>query len=153
MQFWSKGPNFGDIRVFRYNKAMRMKILVTGGAGFIGSHLCERLILDGHTVTALDDFSTGSHLNLVKLNLSPNFKIVKGSILDSKLINCLVKESNYIFHLAAQPLVRVSYEIPSETFEVNAIGTANLLDAIRLLEKKCQDIQGKCGHCPDHAVW
>ena len=59
-----------------------MRILVTGGAGFIGSHLCERLIHEGHSVTAIDNFSTGKASNLDSLKGSVNFKMVEGSILD-----------------------------------------------------------------------
>ena len=104
-----------------------MKILVTGGAGFIGSHLCERLILDGHSVTALDDYSTGTRLNLEKLNLSPNFKVVEGSILDSKLMDCLVKESNYVFHLAAAVGVFNIVNNPLNSLFTNIRGTENVL--------------------------
>ena len=64
-----------------------MRILVTGGAGFIGSHLCERLINDGHIVTALDDFSTGKTTNLNKLEGVENFTLIEGSILDTKILN------------------------------------------------------------------
>ena len=127
MQFWSKGPNFGDIPLSHYNGTMGMKILVTGGAGFIGSHLCERLILDGHSVTALDDFSTGTRLNLEKLNLSPNFKVVEGSILDSNLMDCLVKESNYVFHLAAAVGVFNIVNNPLNSLFTNIRGTENVL--------------------------
>jgi len=78
-----------------------MKILVTGGAGFIGSHLCERLILSGHEVTVLDNFSTGKSSNLKEISSSTNFQLVEGSILDTKILNPLVREVDYIFHLAA----------------------------------------------------
>jgi UDP-glucose 4-epimerase len=104
-----------------------MKILVTGGAGFIGSHLCERLTLDGHSVTALDDFSTGSNLNLEKLNLSPNFKLVTGSILDFKLIDSQVKESDYVFHLAAAVGVFNIVNNPLDSLFTNIRGTENVL--------------------------
>ena len=78
-----------------------MQILVTGGAGFIGSHLCERLIKDGHIVTAIDDFSTGRASNIVNLNGVDNFTLVEGSILDTTILNPLVKGADYVFHLAA----------------------------------------------------
>ena len=126
-EIWSKGPNFVDIPLSRYNGTMGMKILVTGGAGFIGSHLCERLILDGHSVTALDDFSTGTRLNLERLKLSPNFKIVEGSILDSKLMDSLVKESNYVFHLAAAVGVFNIVKNPLNSLFTNIRGTENVL--------------------------
>lgn len=78
-----------------------MRVLVTGGAGFIGSHLCERLISDRHTVVAIDNFSTGIKSNLAILEGSHNFTLIEGSILDSKVLNPLIKEADYVFHLAA----------------------------------------------------
>ena len=64
---------------------MHMRILVTGGAGFIGSHLCERLVSDGHIVTAIDNFSTGQASNLTGLEAMNRFKLIEGSILDINL--------------------------------------------------------------------
>ena len=78
-----------------------MRILVTGGAGFIGSHLCERLIKDGHSVTAFDNFSTGRASNLLQLEGVEGFSLIEGSILDTQLLTPLVNEADYIFHLAA----------------------------------------------------
>ena len=69
-----------------------MQILVTGGAGFIGSHLCQRLIDDGHIVTALDNFSTGRAANLESLTKSSNFTLIQGSILDTNILNSLIKD-------------------------------------------------------------
>jgi nucleoside-diphosphate-sugar epimerase len=67
-----------------------MQILVTGGAGFIGSHLCEKLAGDGHKVTVIDDFSTGRASNLEKLKDSKNFRLIEGSILNSSQLNPLI---------------------------------------------------------------
>ena len=78
-----------------------MRILVTGGAGFIGSHLCERLIKDGHTVTAIDNFSTGRASNLADLKNTTNFTLVEGSILDTEILKPLIDATEYVFHLAA----------------------------------------------------
>ena len=78
-----------------------MKILVTGGAGFIGSHLCERLVSEGHNVTAIDNFSTGHVSNLERLKGVNGFKLIEGSILDTHTLTPLINESEYIFHLAA----------------------------------------------------
>jgi UDP-glucose 4-epimerase len=75
-----------------------MRILVTGGAGFIGSHLCERLVGAGHTVTALDNFSTGRISNVSTLQSSPNFSLIEGDILDLVRLKKLVAETDYIFH-------------------------------------------------------
>lgn len=106
-----------------------MRILVTGGAGFIGSHLCERLVKDGHTVTAIDNFSTGRPSNLAKLKDNDNFSLVEGSILDANQLNPLVKESDYIFHLAAAVGVFNIVNNPIASLLTNIRGTENILEA------------------------
>ena len=106
-----------------------MRILVTGGAGFIGSHLCERLIKVGHTVTALDDFSTGRASNLVNVSSSTQFNLIDGSILDSKALNPLVAEADYVFHLAASVGVFNIVNNPLESLLTNIRGTENVLEA------------------------
>jgi UDP-glucose 4-epimerase len=108
---------------------MSLKILVTGGAGFIGSHLCERLVSDGHSVTVVDDFSTGSKKNLRNLLESKDFDLVEGSILDSDLIGRLVKDSEYVFHLAAAVGVFNIINKPLESLFTNIRGTENVLNA------------------------
>ena len=106
-----------------------MRILVTGGAGFIGSHLCERLISEGHKVTAIDNFSTGDALNLIGLAESSNFNLVKGSILDTTILNPLVKDAQYIFHLAAAVGVFNIVNNPLASLLTNIRGTENVLEA------------------------
>ena len=106
-----------------------MRILVTGGAGFIGSHLCERLIDDGHTVTALDNFSTGRAANLAYLSKSSKFRIVEGSILDSKVLNPLIREVDYVFHLAAAVGVFNIINYPLDSLVTNIRGTENVLES------------------------
>ena len=102
--------------------------MVTGGAGFIGSHLCERLIKDGHIVTVLDNFSTGKISNLVELEGKANFNIVNGSILDPLILIPLVEESDYIFHLAAAVGVFNIVNNPLASLLTNIRGTENLLE-------------------------
>jgi UDP-glucose 4-epimerase len=106
-----------------------MRILVTGGAGFIGSHLCERLISDAHTVTAIDNFSTGLSLNLAKLADSENFNLVEGSILDSNILNPLIRDADYVFHLAAAVGVFNIIKNPLDSLLTNIRGTENVLEA------------------------
>ena len=106
-----------------------MRILVTGGAGFIGSHLCERLISEGHEVTAIDNFSTGDALNLIGLAGSSNFNLVKGSILDITILNPLVRDAQYIFHLAAAVGVFNIVKNPLNSLLTNIRGTENVLEA------------------------
>lgn len=106
-----------------------MRILVTGGAGFIGSHLCERLISDGHNVTVIDNFSTGRAANLARLEAVKDFKLVAGSILDTGTLNPLIEESDYVFHLAAAVGVFNIVNNPLASLLTNIRGTENVLDA------------------------
>ena len=106
-----------------------MRILVTGGAGFIGSHLCERLINDGHNVTALDNFSTGLERNLANIEGAKGFKLVEGSILDSELLVRLIEETDYVFHLAAAVGVFNIVTNPLKSLLTNIRGTENVLEA------------------------
>ena len=106
-----------------------MKILVTGGAGFIGSHLCERLVNEGHNVTAIDNFSTGHASNMERLIGVDGFKLIEGSILDTQTLTPLIKESEYVFHLAAAVGVFNIVNNPLESLLTNIRGTENVLEA------------------------
>ena len=106
-----------------------MRILVTGGAGFVGSHLCERLIHDGHIVTAVDNFSTGRKINLVSLALNKNFKLVECSILENQNIKMLIQDHDYVFHLAAAVGVFNIVNNPLSSLLTNIRGTENILEA------------------------
>src|SRR5678816_3097481 len=87
-----------------------MRALITGGAGFIGSHLTEMLLEDGYEVTVLDDLSTGSIANIRHLKPDPHFHYVIETVMNRPLLNELVDESDVVFHLAAAVGVRpVSY--------------------------------------------
>ena len=112
-----------------------MRILVTGGAGFIGSHLCERLIDEGHAVTAIDDFSTGSTSNLANLVSSSKFTLVEDSILNSNVLNSLVTETDYVFHLAAAVGVFNIVNHPLDSLMTNIRGTENVLEAAHKYSK------------------
>lgn len=105
-----------------------MRILVTGGAGFIGSHLCERLVSDGHTVTAIDNLSTGIASNLSRLSESQDFKFVEGSILEVDQLNPLIAQTDYIFHLAAAVGVFNIVNHPLDSLLTNIRGTENVLE-------------------------
>ena len=106
-----------------------MRILVTGGAGFIGSHLCERLVADGHIVTAIENFSTGREFNLVNLVSSDNFTLVEGSVLDANILALLIGDSDYVFHLAAAVGVFNIVKNPLASLLTNIRGTENVLEA------------------------
>ena len=102
-----------------------MKILVTGGAGFIGSHIVEYLVGRGDDVTILDNLHSGKMQNLSKINNDVNF--VHGNIKDYKLLERLAKDSDGVFHQAALVSVPQSFEMQAEYFDVNTKGTENVL--------------------------
>ena len=106
-----------------------MRYLVTGGAGFIGSHLVEKLLLRGDEVVVIDNLSTGTPRNLRDLNNSnTRIEFVLGDILDKSLIDRYVHESDYIIHLAAALGVLNIVNKPLESLKTNLQGTENLLD-------------------------
>jgi UDP-glucose 4-epimerase len=105
-----------------------MKFLITGGGGFIGSHLADRLLADGHSVIVLDNLSTGSLSNLSQHSQNKNLKFVKGSILDMKLLQSVVVEVDYIFHLAAAVGVFNIVKDPISSLITNIQGTENVLE-------------------------
>ena len=106
-----------------------VNILITGGAGFIGSHLCERLIKDGHDVTTVDNFSTGRASNLDNLKGTGNFTLVEASILDTAVLKPLVDRTDYVFHLAAAVGVFNIVNNPLASLLTNIRGTENVLEA------------------------
>jgi UDP-glucose 4-epimerase len=101
------------------------KVLVTGGAGFIGSNLCDALLAAGARVTVLDDMSVGR-----RANVSPGATLVEGSILDQPLVASLLADVEVVFHLAVACL-RVCFDRPEHVHETNATGTLRVLEACR----------------------
>ena len=108
-----------------------MKALVTGGAGFIGSNLVDRLLDIGYEVTVFDNFSTGKKNFLEKAINNPNFKLIEDDLLNKESINqaCINKE--IVFHLAANADVRHGIDRPTIDLEQNTIVTSNVLEAMR----------------------
>ena len=104
------------------------RVLVTGGAGFIGSHLMTRLLKEGFEVVVLDNLSTGSLENLELCLENENFRFVKGSIIDEQMVRDALKDVEAVFHLAAITSVPYSVEFPDVTREVNVDGTRKLLE-------------------------
>jgi UDP-glucose 4-epimerase len=102
--------------------------LVTGGAGFIGSHLSELLLADGWEVFALDDLSTGSVDNLARLDERPGFHLVVESVLSRSVVSELVHKCDAVFHLAAAVGVRLIVEQPGRTLLTNVQGTETVLE-------------------------
>src|SRR5690625_5663821 len=107
-----------------------MKALITGGAGFIGSHLADYLLEKGYSVTALDNLSTGSKKNIGHLLKNKNFKLVDGDILDETLVKKLVSEVEEVYHLAAALGVKNIMEKPLESLITNIKGTEIVLEAV-----------------------
>lgn len=105
-----------------------MRILVTGGAGFIGSHLVDRLLKDGHRVTALDNIATGRLENLTAHKNNSNFNLVNGSVLDQGLLAQQITSVDYIFHLAAAVGVFTIVNEPLSSLVTNIRGTENVLE-------------------------
>jgi len=106
-----------------------VRALITGGAGFIGSHLSERLLARGDEVTILDDLSTGSVENIRALKSRDRFHPVFDSIQNRSLLAELIDESDVVFHLAAAVGVRLIVESPVRTIETNVNGTQMVLEA------------------------
>ena len=106
-----------------------MKVLVTGGAGFIGSHLCEALLASGDTVISLDDLSSGNQKNLSAAKLNPKFTSVAGSILDEGLVDRLTESVDGVFHFAAAVGVQKILRDPIGSMITNIQGTENVLNA------------------------
>jgi len=103
-------------------------ILVTGGAGFIGSHLTEKLVMSGHSVVVLDDFSTGLSKNLDRCQESQGVQVVDGSVLDIAVLGPLIEKADYIFHLAAAVGVFNIVNNPLASLLTNIRGTENVLE-------------------------
>src|ERR687886_37857 len=108
--------------------ATRGRVLITGGAGFIGSHLSERLLDAGWEVFALDDLSTGSYENVAHLKERPDFHLVVDSVLSPAVVSELVHKCDVVYHLAAAVGVRLIVEQPVRTMVTNVQGTETVLE-------------------------
>jgi UDP-glucose 4-epimerase len=132
-----------------------MRVLVTGGAGFIGSHLCEALVARGHQVTALDDLSTGNRANLAALGDSERFELIEGTILDEPLLGRCFASSDLCFHLAAAVGVRTILDRPLDSLLTNLRGTELVLEAadrqrVPIVVASTSEVYGKNDSGPLH---
>ena len=123
-----------------------MRVFITGGAGFIGSHLCDALVAEGKEVTILDNLSTGSKKNIA--HLEGKIKVVQGDIRDQKLVESLVVESDLILHMAAALGVDNILENPIESISTNFYGSEIVLNAAtkygkRIVIASTSEIYGK----------
>jgi len=113
-----------------------MKVLVTGGAGFIGSHLADRLIANDNKVVVFDNLSSGNLINLEQLKNNDNYSFVKGDLLKSEDIELALDGVSKVYHIAANPDVRLG-EVDTKThFEQNIVASYNLLEAMRKKDVK-----------------
>lgn len=130
-----------------------MNILITGGAGFIGSHLSEALLAEGHKVTIIDNLSTGRFSNISHLQNNKNFQYVIGTILDRCLMENLVADADEIYHLAAAVGVKYIIDNPLLSLQTNILGTENVLEFANKYKKKVlvastSEIYGKSDKIP-----
>jgi len=130
-----------------------MRVLVTGGAGFIGSHLVDRLLDSGHEVTILDDLSTGRRENVAHREDNPRFRAVYDTILAADTVDELVRDSDAVMHLAAAVGVKYIIENPLHSMRVNVRGTENVLESAdrhgtRVILFSTSEIYGKSPDVP-----
>jgi UDP-glucose 4-epimerase len=130
-----------------------MKYLVTGGSGFVGSHLCERLLADGNHVLVLDNLSTGRYGNIAHLEGKPGFELRVGSVNDYALVEECVRECQAVYHLASAVGVRLIVDQPVLTIESIVNGTDNVLRASsryrrRVLITSTSEVYGKSDKLP-----
>jgi UDP-glucose 4-epimerase len=130
-----------------------MRDLITGGAGFIGSHLSDALIARGDSVAVLDDLSTGSISNIAHLKANPNFSYVIDTAMNRPVLAEMVDESDVVFHLAAAVGVRLIVESPVRTIETNVRATELVLEAAAKKKKKIiiastSEVYGKSNKIP-----
>jgi UDP-glucose 4-epimerase len=130
-----------------------MKVLVTGGAGFIGSHLTEALIKKEHRVEILDNLSTGRYENVADLEGNPNFQLIVGNILNETLVDKLVERTDIVFHLAAAVGVELIIKKPFESLTTNIRGSEIVLEMAHRYRKKViitstSEIYGKNTNVP-----
>lgn len=137
------------------------RILITGGGGFIGSHLAERYVNEGHLVKVLDNFSNSDINNIRGLFNHKNFKLIKGDVRDHDLLQRITTDVDVIFHLAAQIHVDKSIVDPVETVDVNIKGTLNILDVSlendvkHIIYASSSEAYGSAKHAPmneDHPL-
>jgi UDP-glucose 4-epimerase len=109
-----------------------MRAFITGGAGFIGSNLTDRMLADGHTVTVFDNFSTGQRPFLEQASRSPRFRLIEGDLLAMPELKRAMAEHDFVFHFAANADVRFGTNHPSKDLEQNTIATFHVLEAMRV---------------------
>jgi UDP-glucose 4-epimerase len=125
-----------------------MRILITGGAGFIGSHLSDKLIAEGHEVTVIDDLSTGRYSNIAHLEDRPGFRLIIDTVMNAALMERLIRETDRVYHMASAVGVRLIMEQPVKTIETIFQGTHAVLQYCsryrkRVLIPSTSEVYGK----------
>jgi UDP-glucose 4-epimerase len=125
-----------------------MKILITGGAGFIGSHLADKLLAEGHEITVIDDLSTGRFLNIAHLEENPKFRLIIDTVLNTELMETLIQDADRVYHMASAVGVRLIMEQPVKTIETIFHGTDVVLGRCakyrkRVLIPSTSEVYGK----------
>ena len=130
-----------------------MKILITGGAGFVGSHLADKLYTEGHDITVIDDLSTGRYQNVAHLEGKERFRLIIDTVLNAKLMEELVRETDRVFHMASAVGVKLIMEHPVKTIETIFRGTDIVLSFCsryrkRVLIPSTSEVYGKSTQVP-----
>ena len=130
-----------------------MKILITGGAGFVGSHLADKLIGQGHDITVIDDLSTGRYSNVAHLEGGDRFRLIIETVLNEKLMEELVRETDHVYHMASAVGVKLIMEHPVKTIETIFRGTDVVLGFCsryrkRVLIPSTSEVYGKSATVP-----
>lgn len=132
---------------------MKKKYVVTGGAGFIGSHLCDLLIEDGHSVVCVDDLSTGTPMNVGHLSRNEKFRLVVGDVLDRDLMDTEIEAADGVFHVAAVVGMKLAVKAPLRTLETNVFGAHNVMAMCMKYQKdlllvSTSEVYGHSTDCP-----
>lgn len=141
--------------IFVIRGGLLMRYLITGGAGYIGSHLVDSLLKDNHKVTVIDNFSTGKHDNLAQALDNSSLKLHEDTILNEKLLNRVVREVDGIYHLAAAVGVKNIVDNPLECIITNVDGTHRILEAalkygVKVLIASSSEVYGMSTRVPLH---
>lgn len=134
---------------------MKRKMMITGGAGFVGSFLAEELLKRGYAVLAVDNLSTGNLDNVAHLKDNHDFELITGSIMNEDLMDKLISQCEVVFHLAAAVGVRLIIDRPVETIETNILGTEIIYKLVNKHKKRVvitstSEIYGKNNEIPFH---
>lgn len=113
-----------------------MKLLITGGAGFIGSHLCDEYVKKGDKVLCFDNFLNGNLMNIRHLLNYQNFKLIRGDVRDFDILEKIMRDIDVVLNLAAQIHVDRSIIEPKLTYDINVLGTLNVLEIARMYDVK-----------------